>query len=194
MVQSHPNRNHPSATCRCPTLPADSLEEAAGKKAAPARVAKQPARLAASTRPCVRWTSALCYSVRLLTRQRPLQAFTFAALYQLFGLHSLGYHLFNACLLVAVAGLPRTSSRASFRLPGLVCAARPLVYSTLREVRARRIARQAPLPYPAKRLASGESRGDRRGLMSPSWTPEAWSSSGGPRHTRTAARHRDRPS
>jgi hypothetical protein len=72
----------------------------------------------------------LYHAVRPATGQRPLQALTFAALYRVFGLHPLGYHIANACLLVAVAALLYLILR-ELRLPRLVCIALPLVYSTL---------------------------------------------------------------
>jgi hypothetical protein len=72
----------------------------------------------------------LYHAVRPLTGQRPLQALTFAVLYRIFGLHPLGYHISNACLLVAVAALLYLVLR-ELRLPRLVCIALPLVYSTL---------------------------------------------------------------
>src|SRR6266705_3515470 len=72
----------------------------------------------------------LYHAVRPLTGQRPLQALTFAVLYRVFGLHPLGYHISNACLLVAVAALLYLVLR-ELCLPRLVCIALPLVYSTL---------------------------------------------------------------
>jgi hypothetical protein len=69
-------------------------------------------------------------AVRPGTGQRPLQAATFAFLYRLFGLHPLGYHLFNAGLLVAIAVLLYLVLR-ELRLPRAVCVAVPLVYSML---------------------------------------------------------------
>src|SRR5215208_7702833 len=44
-------------------------------------------------------------SVRPATGQRPLQALTFATLYWFFGTDALGYHIWNASLLVAIAAL-----------------------------------------------------------------------------------------
>jgi hypothetical protein len=72
----------------------------------------------------------LYHAVRPLNGQRPLQSLTFAALYRLFGLHPLGYHVVNAFLLVAVALLLYLVLR-ELRVPRLVCVALPLVYSTL---------------------------------------------------------------
>jgi hypothetical protein len=72
----------------------------------------------------------LYHAVRPATGQRPLQALTFAVLYRIFGLHPLGYHIANACLLVPVAALLYLILR-ELRLPRLVCIALPLVYSTL---------------------------------------------------------------
>jgi hypothetical protein len=72
----------------------------------------------------------LYHSIRPLTGQRPLQALIFAALYRLFGVHPLGYHIVNACLLAAVAVLFYLVLR-ELRLPRLVCVAVPLVYTTL---------------------------------------------------------------
>jgi hypothetical protein len=72
----------------------------------------------------------LYHAVRPLNGQRPLQSLTFAALYRLFGLHPLGYHVVNAFLVVAVAWLLYLVLR-ELRLPRLVCVALPLVYSTL---------------------------------------------------------------
>ena len=69
-------------------------------------------------------------SVRPATGQRPLQALIFATLYWLFGLDPLGYHVANACLLVAVAVLLYLVLR-ELRLPRLLCVAVPLVYSIL---------------------------------------------------------------
>jgi hypothetical protein len=69
-------------------------------------------------------------SVRPATGQRPLQALIFATLYRLFGLDPLGYHVINACVLVAVALLLYLVLR-ELRLPRLLCVALPLVYSTL---------------------------------------------------------------
>ena len=69
-------------------------------------------------------------AVRPATGQRPLQALTFAALYWLFGLDPLGYHVSNACLLFVVAGLLYLVLR-ELRLPRLLCVSVPLVYSTL---------------------------------------------------------------
>jgi hypothetical protein len=72
----------------------------------------------------------LYHAVRPLNGQRPLQSLTFAALYRVFGLNPLGYHVVNAFLLVAVAWLLYLVLR-ELRLPRLVCVALPLVYSTL---------------------------------------------------------------
>jgi hypothetical protein len=72
----------------------------------------------------------LYHAVRPLNGQRPLQSLTFAALYWLFGLHPLGYHVVNALLFVVVAWLLYLVLR-ELRLPRLVCVALPLVYSTL---------------------------------------------------------------
>jgi hypothetical protein len=69
-------------------------------------------------------------AVRPGTGQRPLQAAIFAFLYRLFGLDPLGYHLFNAGLLVAIAVLLYFVLR-ELRLPRAVCVAVPLVYSML---------------------------------------------------------------
>lgn len=69
-------------------------------------------------------------AVRPATGQRPLQAFTFAVLYWLFGFEPLGYHVVNAGLLVAVAVLLYLVLR-ELRLPRLLCVVVPLVYSTL---------------------------------------------------------------
>jgi hypothetical protein len=69
-------------------------------------------------------------AVRPATGQRPLQAFIFAALYRVFGLHPLGYHVVNACLLVGVAVFLYLGLR-ELRLPRLVCVTVPLIYSTL---------------------------------------------------------------
>jgi hypothetical protein len=72
----------------------------------------------------------LYHSIRPLTGQRPLQALIYAVLYRLFGLHPLGYHVVNACLLAAVAVLFYLVLR-ELRLPRLLCVVLPLVYSTL---------------------------------------------------------------
>src|SRR4029453_8507189 len=64
------------------------------------------------------------------TGQRPLQAGIFAFLYRLFGLDPLGYHLFNAALLVSIAILLYLVLR-ELRLPRAICGAVPLVYSML---------------------------------------------------------------
>jgi hypothetical protein len=72
----------------------------------------------------------LYHEVRPLNGQRPLQSLTFAALYRLFGLNPLGYHVVNAFLFVAVAWFLYLVLR-ELRLPRLVCVALPLVYSTL---------------------------------------------------------------
>jgi hypothetical protein len=69
-------------------------------------------------------------SVRPATGQRPLQALTFATLYRLFGLHPLGYHVANACLLIGVAVLFYLILR-ELRLPRLLCVGVPLVYAVL---------------------------------------------------------------
>jgi hypothetical protein len=69
-------------------------------------------------------------AVRPGTGQRPLQAGVFAFLYRLFGLHPLGYHLFNAALLVCISVLLYLVLR-ELRLPRTVCVAIPLVYSML---------------------------------------------------------------
>jgi hypothetical protein len=69
-------------------------------------------------------------AVRPATGQRPLQAFTFAALYRLFGADALGYHVWNAFVLVAIAALVYFVLR-ELRLPRLICVAVSLVYSTL---------------------------------------------------------------
>jgi hypothetical protein len=69
-------------------------------------------------------------AVRPSTGQRPLQAGIFAFLYRLFGLDPLGYHLFNAALLVSIAVLLYLVLR-ELRLPRAVCVAVPLVYSML---------------------------------------------------------------
>jgi hypothetical protein len=69
-------------------------------------------------------------AVRPLTGQRPLQALTYAGLYRVFGLHALGYHVFNSFLLVAVASLFYLVLR-ELDLSRLVCVAVPLVYATL---------------------------------------------------------------
>jgi hypothetical protein len=69
-------------------------------------------------------------AVRPATGQRPLQALTFATLYRFFGLDPLGYHVVNACLLVAVAVLLYLVLR-ELRLPRLLCVTVPLVYSVL---------------------------------------------------------------
>jgi hypothetical protein len=69
-------------------------------------------------------------AVRPGTGQRPLQAGIFAFLYRLFGLHPLGYHLFNAALLISIAILLYLVLR-ELRLPRGVCVAVPLVYSML---------------------------------------------------------------
>jgi len=69
-------------------------------------------------------------AVRPGTGQRPLQAGIFALLYRLFGLDPLGYHLFNAALLVSIAVLLYLVLR-ELRLPRAVCVAVPLVYSML---------------------------------------------------------------
>ena len=69
-------------------------------------------------------------AVRPSTGQRPLQAGIFAFLYRLFGLHPLGYHLFNAALLVSIAVLLYLVLR-ELRMPRAVCVAIPLVYSML---------------------------------------------------------------
>lgn len=69
-------------------------------------------------------------SVRSATGQRPLQALTFATLYWFFGADALGYHIWNAVLLVAIAALLYLVLR-ELRLPRLVCVAVPLLYSTL---------------------------------------------------------------
>lgn len=69
-------------------------------------------------------------AVRPSTGQRPLQAGIFAFLYRLFGLDPLGYHLFNAALLVSIAVLLYLVLR-ELRLPRAVCVAIPLVYSML---------------------------------------------------------------
>ena len=69
-------------------------------------------------------------SVRPATGQRPLQALTFATLYRLFGLHPLGYHVANACLLVGVSVLFYLILR-ELRLPRLLCLGLPLVYTVL---------------------------------------------------------------
>jgi hypothetical protein len=72
----------------------------------------------------------LYHAVRPLNGQRPLQSLTFAALYWLFGLNPLGYHVVNAFLLIAVAWFLYLVLR-ELRLPRLLCVALPLVYSTL---------------------------------------------------------------
>jgi hypothetical protein len=69
-------------------------------------------------------------AVRPATGQRPLQALIFAVLYRLFGLHPLGYHVVNACLLAAVAVLLYLVLR-ELRLPRLACVTVPVVYATL---------------------------------------------------------------
>ena len=69
-------------------------------------------------------------AVRPGTGQRPLQAGLFAFLYRLFGLHPLGYHLFNAALLVSIAVLLYLVLR-ELRMPRAICVAVPLVYSML---------------------------------------------------------------
>jgi hypothetical protein len=69
-------------------------------------------------------------AVRPGTGQRPLQAGIFAFLYRLFGLDPLGYHLFNAALLVGIAVLLYLVLR-ELRLPRGLCVAVPLVYSML---------------------------------------------------------------
>jgi hypothetical protein len=69
-------------------------------------------------------------AVRPATGQRPLQALIFATLYRLFGLHPLGYHVANACLLAGVAILLYLVLR-ELRLPRLLCVTVPLVYSML---------------------------------------------------------------
>lgn len=69
-------------------------------------------------------------AVRPSTGQRPLQAGIFAFLYRVFGLHPLGYHLFNAALLVSIAVLLYLVLR-ELRMPRAVCVAIPLVYSML---------------------------------------------------------------
>jgi hypothetical protein len=72
----------------------------------------------------------LYHAVRPALGQRPLAAAMFAVLYRLFGPHPLGYHIVNACLLVAIAILLYLVLR-ELRLPRLVAVAVPLVYSTL---------------------------------------------------------------
>jgi hypothetical protein len=72
----------------------------------------------------------LYHAVRPLNGQRPLQSLIFAALYRVFGLNPLGYHVVNAFLLVGVAWLLYLVLR-ELRLPRLLCVAVPLVYSTL---------------------------------------------------------------
>ena len=72
----------------------------------------------------------LYHAVRSGTGQRPLQAGLFAFLYRLFGLDPLGYHLFNAALLVSIALLLYLVLR-ELRLPRAICIAVPLVYSML---------------------------------------------------------------
>jgi hypothetical protein len=72
----------------------------------------------------------LYHAVRPLNGQRPLQSLTFAALYWLFGLNPLGYHIVNVLLLVGVAWLLYLVLR-ELRLSRLLCVALPLVYSTL---------------------------------------------------------------
>jgi hypothetical protein len=74
--------------------------------------------------------SGLYHAVRPLNGQRPLQSLIFAALYRVFGLNPLGYHVVNAFLLVAVAWLLYLVLR-ELRLPRLMCVALPLVYSVL---------------------------------------------------------------
>ncbi len=74
--------------------------------------------------------SGLYDAVRPSTGQRPLQAGIFAFLYRFFGLDPLGYHLFNAALLVSIAILLYLVLR-ELRLPRGVCIAVPLVYSML---------------------------------------------------------------
>lgn len=69
-------------------------------------------------------------AARPRTGPRQLQALTLAALYRVFGLHPLGYHIFNACALVLVAVLLYLVLR-ELRLPRLACVAVALVYSTL---------------------------------------------------------------
>jgi hypothetical protein len=69
-------------------------------------------------------------AVRPATGQRPLQALTFAALYRVFGLDPLGYHLVNAFLLAGVAVLLYLVLR-ELRLPRLLCVSLPLVYTAL---------------------------------------------------------------
>jgi len=69
-------------------------------------------------------------AVRPATGQRPLQALTFALLYQVFGLDPLGYHVVNAFLLVGVATVLYLVLR-ELRLPRIVCVSVPLVYSVL---------------------------------------------------------------
>jgi hypothetical protein len=72
----------------------------------------------------------LYQAVQPATGQRPLQAWTFAALYRLFGLDPLGYHIAIACLLLSVAVLLYLVLR-ELQLPRLLCVALPLVYSVL---------------------------------------------------------------
>jgi hypothetical protein len=72
----------------------------------------------------------LYHAIRPLNGQRPLQSLIFAALYRVFGLHPLGYHVVNAFLLVGVACLLYLVLR-ELRLPRLLCVALPLVYSSL---------------------------------------------------------------
>ena len=69
-------------------------------------------------------------AVRPLNGQRPLQSLIFAALYRVFGLDPLGYHIVNVFLLVGVAWLLYLVLR-ELRLPRLLCVALPLVYSSL---------------------------------------------------------------
>jgi dolichyl-phosphate-mannose--protein O-mannosyl transferase len=73
-------------------------------------------------------------AVRPATGQRPLQAFTFATLYRFFGTDALGYHIWNAFLLVAIAVLLYLVLR-KLRLPRLICVAVSLLYSTLPTMR-----------------------------------------------------------
>jgi hypothetical protein len=72
----------------------------------------------------------LFHAVRPGLGQRPLAALLFAFLYRIFGADPLGYHVVNACLLIAVALLLYLVLR-ELRLPRLVAVALPLVYSMM---------------------------------------------------------------
>jgi hypothetical protein len=72
----------------------------------------------------------LFHAVRPAWGQRPLAALLSAVLYRFFGADPLGYHVVNACLLIAVALLLYLVLR-ELRLPRLVAVALPVVFSMM---------------------------------------------------------------